>query len=291
MFEGTPETPEINVREILKRREASIDNLLELLAASGLTLQKWNDEYESLPYEIEAFDKFYEKLQDFNDRREDALTTFEFPSDISPETCEQIRQFDRDVMRAFQYKENRLGNGATAEVYSMNDNDAVCIKFITNQENYDKNNHIRVEYERLKQAYEATRGEAVGLPHPMFLRIHVREGHSYGMEKINGASLSQLDENPEKYPEVIAVAKKVDRKKMKADLVIFLNRMHEGGVTHGDLYMRNLMIDLTGRLYVIDFGKAKVMDFKGDREEARKSDLYLAEAELEKFFSKLDKLN
>ncbi len=291
MFEGLSEAPAINPCEAIKQKESRIDNLLEALSAAGLPIQKWNDEYEALPYEIEAFDRFYEKLQDFNDRREDALTLFEFPSDISPETCDQIRQFDRDVMRAFQYKENRLGNGATAEVYAMNENDALCIKFITNQEQYDKNNHIRVEYERLHQAYEATRGQAVGLPHPMFLRIHVKEGHSYGMEKINGASLSQLADTPEKYPEVIAVAKKVDRVKMKADLKAFLDCMHEGGVTHGDLYMRNLMIDMAGRLYVIDFGKAKIMDFKGDREDARKSDIYTAGIALQEFFNELDKLN
>ncbi len=291
MFEGAPESPETNLREVLKLRETSIDNLLELFEVAGLPIQKWNEEYESLPYEIEALDTFYDKLQNFKDRRQDALTIFEFPADISTETREQIRQFDRDIMTAFQYKENRLGNGATAEVYAMNDNDAVCVKFITDQEQYDKNNHIRVEYERLQQAYEATKGDIVGLPHPLFLRIHVTEGHSYGMEKINGASLSQLAKTPEKYPEVIALAKNVDRTKMKEDLITFLKRMHEGGVTHGDLYMRNLMIDMTGRLYVIDFGKAKIMDFKGDREDAQKSDIYTAGIALQEFFSELDKLN
>ena len=173
----------------------------------------------------------------------------------------------------------------------MQENDVICIKFITDQEMYNQNNHIRVEYERLKQTHAATAGETVGVPHPVFLRIHAKEGHSYGMEKINGANLSQLTEYPDKYPDVIAIAKTVDREASQKDLATFVRKMHEGGVTHGDLFRRNLMLDTSGRLFVIDFGKAKIIEYAGDREEARKSDLYTADLALKEFFAELDKLS
>lgn len=294
MFEGSfnrGKSPEPASEKIsLSKIDTMVADTIESLAATGLNMAKWNAEYEDLPNEVAVFEAFYDKLQNFREKRRDALSSLEFAADVSPEEMEKLRQFDREVMLAFKDHDNFLGNGATAEVYAMRENDAYCVKFITDQARYNENNSIRVEFERLSQVYEQTKGATVRAPHPKFLRIHPKEGHAYGMEKIHGASLSQILETPDKYPELITLAKAVDRTAVQADLQSFVSQMHEGGVTHCDLYKRNIMLDRDGRLCVIDFGKAKVIDYKGDREDERKSDIYNAQQSLRDFFVQLDGL-
>jgi tRNA A-37 threonylcarbamoyl transferase component Bud32 len=172
----------------------------------------------------------------------------------------------------------------------MMSNDTLCVKFITNQAKYNENNHMRVEYHFLERLYAATKDSIVRVPFPVFLRIHAREGHSYGMEKIKGASLSQMLEFPDLYPDILEIARGLNREQAEADLVAFVEEMHAADVVHCDLYMRNVMLGSDGRLYVIDFGKSKNIDFKGEKEEERKSDLYNARESVRDFFRKLDKL-
>jgi hypothetical protein len=46
-----------------------------------------------------------------------------------------------------------------------------------------------------------------------------------------------------------------------------------------------------GRLFVIDFGKSKAIDFHDDKEDQRKSDKYVAELDIKKFFEGIDKIS
>ena len=149
---------------------------------------------------------------------------------------------------------------------------------------------MRREFDYLHRVFKHTKSSAITTPHPIFLRIHPKEGHSYGMEKIHGASLSQITERPEQYPELIEQAKNVDRKQVEADLLSFVEEMHTAGIVHCDLFSRNLMINVSGRFYVIDFGKAKTIGVSGDMEDERKKDLYTAKQALVEFFSKVDLL-
>ncbi len=268
----------------------TIDKLLDRIESSGLNIDRWHDEYADLPNEVEALSGFLRRLEAFQNKRQEALATYEFGADMSEAEKEKIKHFDQEVMMLLHSPELRLGNGGTAEVYSMMSNDTLCVKFITNQANYDVNNHMRVEYHFLERLYAATKNSTVRVPYPVFLRIHAREGHSYGMEKIKGANLSQMLEFHELYPDVLEIARGLDRGKAEADLVSFIEEMHEAGVVHCDLYMRNIMLGLDGRLYVIDFGKSKNIDFKGEKEDEKKSDLYNARVQLREFFTKLDKL-
>lgn len=294
MFEGKPESfsqkTEVSDSERIDQLDRIISDILDGLEKSGLDVHRWETEYENLPEEVEAFEQLYNRLKAFETDRQDALMSFEFTAEMTDQEKEDIRRFDREVMASFQDQERFLGNGASAEVYGMNANEAICVKFITNQERYDENNHLRVEYETLSHVYEKTKHSEVRTPFPIFLRIHPKEGHSYGMEKIDGASLSQILEFPEKFAEMVEVAKGVDREKIKAQLEAFVLEMHEAGFTHGDLFKRNLMLDREGRLYVIDFGKSKRIEFKGELEEQRKSDIYSAGHSLRDFFTQLDEL-
>jgi len=270
--------------------DTTIADLIQTLESTGLNMQSWNIEYENLPEELDAFEDLFERLLNFREKRDDALTTFEFEEGVTSVEKEKIRQFDREVMRSYQDHDNFLGNGASAEVYAMDTNDTICVKFITSQESYNENNHIRTEFELLSHVYAHTRDGAVKTPYPIFSRIHATEGHSYGMEKIHGASLSQLLETPEKYPELLALAAEADREQLTQTLLAFVEEMHEIGVVHCDLYKRNLMLDREGNLVVIDYGKGKKLAFKEEREDERKSDIYNAKHSLQDFFTKLDTL-
>lgn len=294
MFEGshnhnelTPQTPESSR---LKELDTLIADTIESLEGSGLDMSRWNVMYENLPDDALAFEDFYSQLQSFTTMRQDALSSIDINPDLDSETVEKIRQFDRRVMSAFKDFDNYLGNGATAEVYGMRDNDVICVKFITDQERYNENNSIRVEYEYLCHVHEHVQGTNVKAPYPLFLRINAKEGHSYGMEKIQGASLSQILENPEKYPALVTQVANADRAVMQEDLLDFVAHMHNCGIVHCDLYKRNLMFDEQGRLFVIDFGKAKKEVFADERTDERKSDMYNARQSLNDFFAQLDAL-
>jgi RIO-like serine/threonine protein kinase len=190
-------------------------------------------------------------------------------------------------MGAFGDHDNFLGNGATAEVYAMDNNDTICVKFITDQSQYNGNNHLRTEFDFLSQVYEATKNSPVRAPYPIFSRIHAKDGHSYGMEKIKGASLSQILEMPEKFPELAALAQELIQDEVTQALQAFVAEMHEIGVVHCDLYKRNIMLGDDGRFFVIDYGKAKKIDFPGEREDERRSDIYNARQSLQDFFTQL----
>lgn len=226
----------------------------------------------------------------FVEQRESALISFDFVKGYSESEINQVKQFDSDVRTAFRDPAGFLGNGATAEVYSMPRNESICVKFIISQERYNENNHLRKEFYYLSKVFEHTKEGAVTTPYPIFLRIHAKEGHSYGMEKIPGASLSQIVEQPEKYLELVHLAATIDRQKAEEDVVSFVDSMHQVGVVHGDLYQRNIMLDKEGRLCVIDFGKAHQIDFAGEKEEDRKLDEYIALQSLRDFFTKIDSL-
>jgi len=300
MFEGVPKGvsepifEEESEKSKIDKLDRSISDTLDKLTAEGLNMKAWQDEYESLPDDLALFEDFASRLADFQEGREDALASFDFSREgLSEENKAELRQFDREVMRAFKDHENFLGNGATAEVYGMQDNNELCIKFIIDQDAYNQNNHLRTEFDYLDKVskHTATRQSlVVRVPYPWFLRIHAKEGHSYGMEKIPGASLSQILEFPDKYSHLIDLAQGLDREALIEQLVQFVEEMHACGVTHGDLYKRNLMLSDEGKLVVIDFGKAKTIEFAGDKEPERTSDIYNAKQSLVSFFQEIDKL-
>lgn len=270
--------------------DLKISDTIQSLEADGLNMKKWNQEYENLPDDFADFREFYNRLNSFRLERQDALVTFEFDKFMTEAQKDKIRQFDQEVRNAYKDHDHFLGNGHTAEVYAMSGNGIVCVKFITNQDAYNENNTIRQEHDFLSKAYEGTKGCSIRTPYPIFLRVHPKEGHSYGMEKLPGASLSQILEFPEKNAHLVETAMRVDRQKIEDELKVFVDHLHEAGVTHGDLFKRNMMLDESGRLYVIDFGKAKSISFADDREDQRRSDHYLAKHSLREFFTKIDEL-
>ena len=128
-------------------------------------------------------------------------------------------------------------------------------------------------------------------PKPYFLRIHPTEGHSYGMEKVEGKSLSQILEKPEDAAELVSLAQQFDRTAISEELTKFVNLMHERGITHNDIRLRNLMFDHAGNWFVIDYGKARRDEKQEVHEMHRESDLAALRSELHTFFTEIDKLH
>ena len=292
MVKITAEQPD-SEKDAVKKLLALIDSKMELLVGMRLkNLEELNKEYLNLPDDLEVLENFYARLQiERLETREDALMSIEFSGEFTEAQKDKIRRFDREVRAAYRDHENFLGNGATAEVYALSGDDKMCVKFITDQDRYDENNHLRIEFTHLSKLYKKTKESVVRVPYPIFLRIHSSEGHSYGMEKIRGASLSQILENPAKYPKLVALAKGMDRSQIEENLNSFIIQMHDSGLVHGDLYARNLMFDEEGRLFVIDLGKAQVIDFPGGKEDERKRDLYTGRHSLIDFFTRLNQID
>jgi RIO-like serine/threonine protein kinase len=84
----------------------------------------------------------------------------------------------------------------------------------------------------------------------------------------------------------------VDREAVKSSLIEYMKSLHqEYKITHGDLFMRNIMVDYDGNFYVIDFGKAATEQVGEDHEARRGRDIATLTSEIGKFFEELDKID
>ncbi|MHB1086284.1 MAG: protein kinase domain-containing protein [Minisyncoccota bacterium] len=271
-----------------------LDGIDRLQRSSAKELAtKWDAEYERLLDSRagkDAFKDLFSRFTEFTDKREKALLSIEVPDGLDESVLAEIKEFDRNVILSFRNASLFQGNGATAEVYEVSGHPHMCVKFITNQAKYNENNHLRTEFALLSAA-SGLRAGRVRTPVPYFLRIHPREGHSFGMEKVEGRSLSQILERPEDNLDLIRIAKGLDREQVMAELNQFVLKMHEAGITHNDLRRRNIMLDREGNLFVIDFGRAKRDQTEDQRHMFRESDRAAIDGEVRAFFADIDKIN
>jgi tRNA A-37 threonylcarbamoyl transferase component Bud32 len=251
---------------------------------------RWEREYERALEGGEDLDSFFNRFALFLDHRAEALHSIEINENVEPEVAAMITSFDRRVADAFGRRDLFIDRGSTAEVYSLPGHEGICVKYITDQERYNENNHLRTEFRYLDALSGLSYGHA-RLPRPYFLRIHPVDGHSYGMEHIQGKSLSLLLQKPEESPELIKAAKNMDQEAVLRDLVGLVELLHEHGVTHNDLKSRNIMFNTAGEWFIIDFGKARREGPGEDHERLRKIDTASLKGEIREFFKKLDTIS
>jgi tRNA A-37 threonylcarbamoyl transferase component Bud32 len=251
--------------------------------------QVWLFNYEDLDSDAGAF---FNEFDVFFKKRQEALSgTLEINTDVDEEIRNEILSVHAAIKSTFGDSNYFLGNGRTAEVYTLPIAPHLCVKYIKDQDAYNENNHMRVEYDFLDTLH-AFHTENVRTPHPYFIRIHPSEGHSYGMEKINGENLSRILEFQSKNVDLIAMLKEVDRTQVERDLIAYIKLLHDTfQITHNDLFQRNVMVDNTGKFYIIDFGKAKYQEIGEDHEQFRKSDIAVLVSEVRKFFQEIDKID
>ncbi len=251
--------------------------------------QKWEDEF----YDLESVTpEFFDKFEAFLTSRTSALSNvIEIEPGLNEEIVEEIHEAERVIRQTFGDMHYFLGNGRVAEVYELPLAPHLCVKYVKDGEAYSEGNHLRTEFEYLEQLREFS-AAGVRTPLPYFVRIHPSEGHSYGMEKIVGKSLSQILEKPQECVDLIALLKQVDRTQVKKQLIEYMQAVHTlFKITHGDLFKRNIMVDNSGNFFVIDFGKAKTEQVGEDHESRRSTDIATLTSEIGKFFQELDKID
>lgn len=235
---------------------------------------------------LEEFDAYI-----LNRKKTLAMQSIEIHPDTDPAIWEEILEVHESIKRTFGDSNFFINNGATAEVYILPVAPHLCVKYITDQEKYNENNHMRVEYGFLDQLHNFE-VDGIRAPHPYFLRIHPSEGHSYGMERIDGESLSLILEKPEKNIELIEMVRKLNREQVGDALISYIKAMHKKfNITHRDLAKRNVMVDKQGNFYIIDFGKAKRQEIGEDHETFRNSDIARLSAEVRDFFKRVDEID
>jgi len=254
----------------------------------------WLNKYEDAIDE-EAQLTVLDQFEAFMIARTEKVTLGDF--DIHPDLDEEskkeiikdLKKVIKSVREAYKNPDLFLGNGATAEVYSIKINKGICVKFISNQENYNNNNHLSKEYDFLDELHDFELNN-IRTPKPYFLRIHRSEGHSYGMEKIDGNDLSCIKNEPQKNLELIKIMKKFDQKETIESFVEYVKTLHsEHKIIHNDIALRNIMIDKEGFLYLIDFGKSRKEEFGESFDILKNSDIAKVKSELTMFFASIDK--
>lgn len=233
---------------------------------------------------------FFAKVDAFIKQRASALSgVMEIEPGLNEEIIEEIHETEKMIRQTFGDPHYFLGNGRVAEVYEFPTAPDICVKYIKDQQAYNEGNHLRVEFRFLEDLHGLV-VEGVRCPDPYFIRIHPSEGHSYGMERIKGKSLSAILERSAENAELIGLIRGLNQSEIKGKLIAYINELHKRKVTHGDLFMRNIMVDGKGDFFVIDFGKAKYEEVGEDHEDRRKRDIATLTSELGSFFESIDKI-
>lgn len=268
-------------------KEANFFRELEKLPKQLAEL--WSGKYDNLQGDETSF---FNEFQKFVDERRLALRgSIEIEDGLDEELVNEILLADSVIRDTFGDQNYFLGNGRVAEVYELPIARHLCVKYVKDQTAYNEGNHLRKEFRFLEDLRKFI-VEGVRTPLPYFLNIHPSEGHSYGMEKINGKSLSQILERSSDNIEYIKLVKKMDKEKVKNQVISYIKSMHEEfNITHGDLFQRNIMLDGEGNFYIIDFGKAEVEEVGEDHERRRSIDVATITSEIGVFFQDIDKID
>jgi tRNA A-37 threonylcarbamoyl transferase component Bud32 len=249
----------------------------------------WESRYNELEVVV---NDFFDEFERFLQLRSGALANvLEIEPGLNEQIVAEIMEVNKVIRQTFGDPHYFLGNGRVAEVYELPLAPHLCVKYVKDDAAYSEGNSIRTEFNFLEQISGFSKS-GIRAPLPYFVRIHPSEGHSYGMEKINGKSLSQILERPAENEALIEVIKDQDPAQIKASLLDYIKALHqEFKITHGDLFLRNIMVDDSGQYYVIDYGKSKLEDLGEDHEARRNTDLATINSEVGRFFKELDKVN
>ncbi len=208
------------------------------------------------------FAQAIEKLNALKRKRDDYLdkidVSWQHP-DVQVDQ-ETLNQLGRELRFAVNTPSGFLGNGAVAEVYTFRrDSRNLCVKWIKDYERYAEGAHILKEIEFMDRLEDLV-VDGVRAPKPFFAFKSMRmEG--IVMEQLNATNFQRVLERQtteglkDEFPPVFNLENFFD------SLENYVKAMHTKGVFHGDLFLRNIMIDReTGLPYLIDYGKAVYAD-------------------------------
>jgi serine/threonine protein kinase len=181
------------------------------------------------------------------------------------ERNERIKTFyernKKIIEKLLEEIKNKLGEGATAEVYFLDSNEEICLKILKPAKELPY--HVPLEQEMNFLSQLQNIDEEVRVPKPYLTADYSENGDENAirfllMEKLNALSIRDILEGKGELPAGFSIAT------FKEKISNFLEKMHEKNIYHRDLHGGNIMIDnKTGDLYVIDFG-ASVKGFGSD---------------------------
>jgi TP53 regulating kinase and related kinases len=108
--------------------------------------------------------------------------------------------------------------------------------------------------------------KAAGVPTPLIFRVNVPEA-TIVMEYIEGVQIKQY----------LNIASKAERKKICLKIGELVGKLHKAGLIHGDLTTSNMILNLEGKIFLVDFGLGE----KNFELEAQGVDLHLLKRALQ----------
>ena len=256
------------------------DRFYTRLEVLGVELaQKWEDalipqiEANTITYE-QAFTTLGEVLAARKNTLDNLRANASFGS--SERVKEELRETVENIRRSMR-PDNFLGNGASAEVYTIDmkhiedfaeegENSTIqCCKIIVNNDRYQEGNSVFREKDFLEtlQTFEVN-----GVRTPQVYRFF--SGGDFVailMEKLEAVDLQRVIEGHDQMPETFQFEDFFQR------LENYMAELHKKSIFHNDLYLRNIMVDkATGYPRVIDFGKSIYHPFSNDTEKSEKAD-------------------
>ena len=156
----------------------------------------------------------------------------------------------------------KIGAGGMGEVYLAEDNKLdrkVAIKFL--------NEEFAQDADKLRRFVQEAKAVSA-LNHPNILTVYEigeADGKNYiATELIQGETLRQrLHDEPLNLRDIFDVA---------LQIAAALNAAHDAGIVHRDIKPENIMLRDDGFVKVLDFGLAKLIERKGEREKGRKGE-------------------
>jgi tRNA A-37 threonylcarbamoyl transferase component Bud32 len=174
---------------------------------------------------------------------------------------EQAINFVRNVRMAKSNPDNFLGNGAVADVCSLgkinNGANPICAKFIINNDRYGEGNDIRKEtfFNDLLRDLEIA---GVRAPKPLYI-ISTHDLKFLVMEEFVATNFKRILEKQTTKGIKDELPENFNLDEFFSNLKKYLEEIHKMGIYHGDIALRNIMVDReTSRPRLIDFGKAKL---------------------------------
>lgn len=238
-------------------------------------------------------------LTDILQQREEAIESYVAGDQQLREIFESLQKGElRSILGGLLASpEDSLGSGQTARVKSLelpSYPDRIAVKYLLTPTT--KTLSVEGEYDMSREVEMITHiegieaqlgaGEHIRVPHPLF---YYKRGklQCYGMSQVDGVALDALtgdspgaqspmsDDVLRRLRERYATQESRDR--LFSELEVFMRAVHEECL-HGDIKLRNIMVDQEGIFYLIDFGQAVTMDTM--TEASREQFENLKEAEL-----------
>lgn len=249
----------VSVEEFLKTETAEeyedvIEEALHALPKELIT--KKMEEYRSKAFTLhQALINAKEAL-----RLRSMMWKYDGAEKYEEETIQTIKIFDGAKYQQHLFE----GKGNAAFVFQVPEVPNVCIKFLhtPSMQRYSPER----EFEILGSVNQtAPSFKALKIPQAHGTAINMDATKSFfTMETINGLTLLQLVDFPGERERLLKtmgwsqeqLVERLSDQSLQETLAGDLDLIHHAGILHGDIHPRNIMIDVHGNFYLIDFGNA-----------------------------------